>query len=75
MRGGNRRSKRIDAHRDLIIGWVDVETDLSLAEIAERLEPVMGYRPQPSCVCRFFLRHKITRKKRRRTLPNKTART
>lgn len=71
-RGGNVRSHRIDAHRDLILSWIAVETDLTLAEVAERLEQAAGYRPRPSIVCRFFQRHGVTRKKRRRTPPNRT---
>ena len=71
-RGGNQRSHRIDSHRDLILGWIEAEPDLTLAEVAGRLAAVVDYRPDPSVVCRFFQRHGVTRKKRRRTLPNKT---
>jgi len=74
-RGGNQRSHRIDAHRDLILAWISETPDLTLAEVAERLDGAVGYRPLPSIVCRFFQRHGVTRKKRRRTLPSKTART
>jgi transposase len=74
-RGGNQRSHRIDAHRDLILSWIAETPDLTLAEVAERLDGAVGYRPLPSIVCRFFQRHGVTRKKRRRTLPSKTART
>ena len=74
-RGGNQRSHRIDAHRDLILSWIAEIPDLTLAEVAERLDGAVGYRPLPSIVCRFFQRHGVTRKKRRRTLPSKTART
>ena len=71
-RGGNHRSHRIDAHRDLILDWIEAEPDLTLAEVADRLDRTMGYRPLPSVVCRFFQRHSVTRKKRRRTLPNRS---
>lgn len=74
-RGGNVRSHRIDAHRDLILGWIEAETDLTLAEVAERLDAAVGCRPLPSIVCRFFQRHDMTRKKRRRTRPSKAATT
>lgn len=73
-RGGNHRSHRIDAHRDVILRLVEEEPDLTLMEIADRLDAVVGYRPLPSIVCRFFQRHRITRKKRRRMLPSKSAR-
>lgn len=72
-RGGNHRSHRIDAHRDLILGWIDEMPDLTLAEISERLDGTVGYRPLPSIVCRFFQRHGVTRKKRRRTPPSRNA--
>ena len=71
-RGGNQRSHRIDSHRDLILGWIEAEPDLALAEVADRLAAAVDYRPDPSVVCRFFQRHGVTRKKRRRTLPSKT---
>lgn len=72
-RGGNVRSHRIDGYRDLILGWIEAEPDLTLAEVAEQLEAESGgYRPLPSVVCRFFQRHGVTRKKRRRTLPNRS---
>ncbi|QCG89109.1 hypothetical protein [Azospirillum sp. TSH100] len=47
-RGGNVRSHRIDEYRDLILGWIEEKHDLTLAELAERLDKAMGYRPQPS---------------------------
>jgi len=55
--------------------WIDAEPDLTLSEIALRMEEETGYRPPPSVVHGFFQRHGVTRKKRRRMQPNKTART
>lgn len=74
-RGGNHRSHRIDAHRALILGWVKVEPDLTLAELSARLADEVGYGPPVSVVHRFFKRHGVTRKKRRRTRLSKTAKT
>jgi transposase len=74
-RRGGRRPSRIDTHAELIMGWVGVEPDLSLLEIAARLEEATGYRPPPSVVHGFFKRRGVTRKKRRRTPPNRTGRT
>ena len=74
-RGGNNRSHRIDAHRDLILSWIEEAPDMTLDEVAERLDAETGYRPLPSIVCRFFQRHGVTLKKRRRTLANKIGRT
>lgn len=74
-RGGNTRSHRIDAHRDLILSWIEEAPDLTLDEVAERLDAATGYRPLRSIVCRFFQRHGVTLKKRRRMLANRTGRT
>lgn len=70
-RGGNTRSHRIDAHRELILGWIEAEPDLTLAEVAARLDEAAGYRPLPSIVCRFFQRHGVTLKKRQRMPPSR----
>jgi transposase len=74
-RRGGRRPSRIDGHADLIMAWVDAEPDLTLPEIAAKLEDAVGYRPPPSVVHGFFKRRGVTRKKRRRTRPSKTGRT
>ena len=74
-RGGARRPSRIEAHAPLILGWIAAEPDLTLAEIAARLDAAVGYRPPPSVVHGFFKRHGVTRKKRRRTPPSRIGRT
>ena len=74
-RGGRRQPCRIDGHAPLILCWVEETPDLTLAEIAARLEAAVGYRPPPSVVHGFFRRRGITRKKRQRTLPSTRART
>ena len=71
---GGRRPSRIDGHADLIMAWIGAEPDLTLPEIAAKLEEATGYRPPPSVVHGFFKRRGVTRKKRRRTPPNKTGR-
>ena len=73
-RGGPRRRSRIDESAALILGWVDAEPDMTLAEISAKLEQVVGYRPPPNVVHEFFNRHGVTRKKRRRTRLNKSGR-
>ncbi len=70
-RGGTNRSHRIEAHRDLILGWIEDNPDMTLAEAAERPDAEVGHRPLPRIVCRFFQRHGVTRRKRRRTLPSR----
>lgn len=73
-RGGTRRASRIETHASLILGWISVEPDLTLAEIAAKLDEAVGYRPPPSVVHGFFKRHGVTRKKRRRTPPSRIGR-
>jgi transposase len=74
-RGGPRRPSRIDPHGALIMAWIETVPDLTLTEIAAKLEDAVGYRPPPSVVHDFFKRRGVTRKKRRRTLPNRTGQT
>jgi transposase len=64
--GGDRRSGRIEAQADVILGLIGSKPDITLAEIeaalAERGVVVSG-----SSIWRFFARRKITLKKSRRT--------
>ena len=71
-RGGPRRPSRIDPHGALIMEWIETAPDLTLPEIAAKLEDAVGYRPPPSVVHDFFKRRGVTRKKRQRTPPNRT---
>jgi transposase len=45
---GDRRSGRVEAHADYILGLVKREPDLTLVEICDRLERVRGERISPS---------------------------
>lgn len=74
-RGGPRRPSRIDPYGDLIMGWLEEEPDMTLSEVAARLDEEVGYRPPPSVVYDFFKRRGVTRKKRRRMPASKTGRT
>jgi transposase len=70
--GGDRRSARIEAPADLIRTLLAAAPDQSLAELRARLAAqgvTLGY----GGLWRFFARHRITRKKRRRTRPSRTA--
>jgi len=69
--GGDQRSGRIEALADAIIGYVADAPDITLVEIAERLEAEHGQRFAPSTVHRFFARRGVTFKKRRRTPPSR----
>lgn len=71
--GGNQRSHRIDAHKDVVTDLLEEQPDVTLAEIADRLGETVGYRPAVSVVHRFCQRHNITLKKSRRTPASKSA--
>jgi transposase len=63
--GGDRRSKRIEAHRVFIMKTVANRKDVTLAELQELLAK-RGARFGLGTLWRFFDRHGITLKKRRR---------
>lgn len=72
--GGDRRSGRIEAHRDTIL-WILAETpDITIEELRRALADrglAFGF----GTIQRFFMRHRITRKKRPRTPASRIART
>jgi transposase len=72
--GGDRRSERIEARAELILSLIDGKPDMILAELQNRLAE-KGIAAGLSTLWRFFKRHGITRKKRRRTRPSRTGRT
>ena len=63
--GGDQRSQRIEAYRDVILSAIAAKPDLTLVEIAELLETEQGASFAPSSVWRFLDRHAITFKKKR----------
>ena len=70
--GGDRRSGRIDAHKDAVLAALGPDADRSIEEARRELAEqglVFGF----GTLQRFFKRHKITRKKRPRTRPSRTA--
>jgi transposase len=73
--GGDRRSGRIEAQRDYLLGLIRRAPDITLLEIQERLIKNCGERFSVSVLWRFFDRHKITFKKRPRTPKNSSVRT
>lgn len=68
--GGDRRSRHIDAHAAVVLGLIDATPDITLAEIKEGLA-ARGIHAGIGTLWRFFDRHGITRKKRRRMRPNR----
>ncbi len=63
--GGDQRSHRIEAYRDVILGAIKGKPDLTLVEIADMLESEQGASFAPSSIWRFLDRHAITFKKNR----------
>jgi transposase len=70
--GGDRRSQRIEAHSGFILKTVADRKDITLAELQEVLAR-RGEHLGIGTIWRFFDRHAITLKKRRRTRPNSNA--
>jgi len=66
------RSKR-DAHETFILGLIDEQPDITLAEIGERLASERGVGAVTSTIWLFLDRRGITFKKRRRTPPSSSA--
>jgi transposase len=63
--GGDKRSQRIEAHAADVLAWVEATPDMTLAEIASRLEETHGPRVAPSSIWRLLDRHGLTVKKNR----------
>jgi transposase len=61
--GGDRRSGRIESHRDYLLGLIRRRPDVTMLEIQERLIANCGERFAVSVLWRFFDRHEITFKK------------
>jgi transposase len=72
--GGDRRSGRIEAHGALIRGLLDQRSDITLAEIRAELAKA-GVSAGLVTIWRFFRRHRLTLKKRRRMPRSRAART
>jgi transposase len=73
--GGDRRSGRIEAHRSYLLGLIRHTPDITLLEIQDRLITHYGERFSVSVLWRFFDRHGITFKKKRRTPRSSSVRT
>jgi transposase len=61
--GGDRRSRRIEAHRAYLLGLICRTPDITLLEIQQRLIANCGEHFSVSVLWRFFDRHGITFKK------------
>jgi len=63
--GGDQRSHRIEAHRNLILRAIEAKPDRTLEEIAGMLKSAVGASFAPSTVWRFLDRHAMTFRKNR----------
>lgn len=61
--GGDRRSRRIEAYRDIILTAIERQTDITLVEMAEMLRAEHGASFATSTIWRFLDRHAMTVKK------------
>jgi transposase len=61
--GGDLRSGRIEAYRDVILAAVEAEVDITLVELSDMLRRRHGASFAPSTVWRFLDRHDLTFKK------------
>ena len=73
--GGDTRSRRIEAHADLLLAATRAEPDATLVELQALLLRERGVAVALSTLWRFFDRHKVTFKKSPRTRPSRSART
>lgn len=72
--GGDRRSGLIEKHADLILGRLEAQPDITLAEMQAVLAE-QGVTVSTTAVWRFFDRRRITLKKSRRTRTSKVGQT
>ena len=68
--GGDRRSQRIEAHHAAVLAALGPDRDATIEEVRRDLS-AQGLSFGFGTIQRFFARHRITRKKRPRTLPSK----
>lgn len=72
---GKPSRSKLDPHADFIFGLLDETIDISLAEIAARLQAERDVRVVPATIWYFFARRDWTFKKRRPTPASKRAKT
>jgi len=61
-RGGDTRSHRIEAYRDVILAAIDAQVDITLVELADMLCREHGVSFAPSTVWRFVTSSHHTRR-------------
>jgi transposase len=69
--GGDRRSARVEKQAHVIVGLLEQMRDATIEELRAALG-AQGHQFGYGTLRRFFKRHRITRKKRPRTLPSRS---
>jgi transposase len=62
--GGDRGSRRIEAHAEFILAQLEEQPDLPILELREKIRERHGVGFGHATIWRFLARHKITRKKK-----------
>lgn len=73
--GGDQRSRRVEAHAPFLLSAIEEVPDITLEELRVRLSDERGERVAVSTLHRFFRRHGISFKKRRRMRVSRNAST
>jgi transposase len=72
---GQPRRSKLDPHRDYLLGLIEAEPDLTIAEMQERLRSEAGVLASVGTIWTFLDRAGLTFKKRPPTRPSRTVRT
>lgn len=73
-RQGGRNGSVLDTHESFLMGLIENQADITLAEMASRLEDDRSVRVDPSTIWYFLNRRGITFKKRPRTRRSRSVR-
>ena len=74
-RQGQPKRSKLDAHGDYLLGLIEAEPDITIAEMQERLRGKAGVSASVGTIWTFLDRAGLTFKKRPPTPPSRTART
>jgi len=72
---GQLRRSKLDPHRDYLLGLIEAEPDITIAEMRERLRNETDVSASAGTIWSFLDRAGLTFKKRPPTRPNRTAQT
>ena len=72
---GQPKRSKLDPHRDYLLGLIEAEPDITLAEMRARLAAEAGVSASVGTIWTFLDRAGLTFKKRPPTRPSKSART